>query len=88
MELQGKKIEFSEALRRAHLVVSAPVQEKILREELHGKVKKRSKGITVKSSGRTTKDATKKDNEKDSEKGLIARTKQRMKKLTGKMPDS
>ena len=85
MKLQGKDVEFSEALRRAHLVVSAPIQETILREELHSKIKKRSKGITVKTSGRKAADDTSKEDK--SEKGLIARTKQRMKKLTGKMPD-
>ena len=87
MELQGKKVEYSEALRCAHLVVSAPVQEKILREELHGKVKKRSKGITVKSSGRITKD-TKENKAKKSEKGFIEKTKDRLEKLTGRRPDS
>jgi hypothetical protein len=86
MKLQGKDVEFSEALRRAHLVVSAPIQETILREQLHGKIKKRSKGITVKSSGRKPADDTSKKDK--TEKGLIARTKQRMKKLTGKTPDS
>jgi len=87
MKLQGKDVQYSEALTRAHLVVSAPIQEKILREELHGKIKKRSKGITVKSSGRKAIDDTSKKSKDKTEKGLIARTKQRMKAITGKMPD-
>ena len=87
MALQGKDVPFDEALRRAHLVVSAPIQEKILREELHGKIKKRSKGITVKSSGRVAvKDISKKED--TSEKGFIQKTKQRIKKITGHMPES
>ena len=85
MKLQGKDVEFSEALRRAHLVVSAPIQETILREELHGKIKKRSKGITVKTSGRKAAADTSKEDK--SEGGLISRTQQRMKKVFGKMPD-
>ena len=87
MKLQGKDVQYSEALTRAHLVVSAPIQEKILREELHGKVKKRSKGITVKNSGRKAADDTSKKSKDKTEKGLIARTKQRIKAVTGKTPD-
>ncbi len=88
MKLQGKDVEFSEALNRAHLVISAPIQETILREQLHGKIRKRSKGITVKSSGRKAADDTSFKKKDTSEKGLIDRTKQRMKKAFGKMPDS
>jgi len=86
MKLQGKDVEYSEALNRAHLVISAPIQEKILRNELHGKIKKRSKGITVKSSGKATaKDTSKK---KDPEATLLSKTKDRLKKLTGREPAS
>ena len=84
MKLQGQDVEYSEALRRAHLVISAPVQETILREKLHGKIRKRSKGITVKTTGRkTTKESSKGDK---TEEGFVNRTKQRMKKAFGKMP--
>ena len=86
MKLQGKDVEYSEALRRAHLVISAPIQETILRNELQSKIKKRAKGVTVKTTGRKAADNTSK--KKDPEKGLIDRTKQRLKKLTGKTPDS
>ncbi len=86
MKLQGKDVEYSEALNRAHLVISAPIQEKILRNELHDKIKKRSKGITVKSTGKATaKDTSKK---KDPDATLLSRTKDRLKKLTGREPAS
>ena len=87
MKLQGKDVQYSEALNRAHLVVSAPIQEKVLRDELHGKIKKRSKGITVKTSGRKTADDTSKKKD-TSEKGLVTKVKKAMKAITGHMPES
>ncbi|KKN71207.1 hypothetical protein LCGC14_0422500 [marine sediment metagenome] len=88
MKLQGKDVEFSGALNRAHLVISAPIQETILREQLHGKIRKRSKGITVKSSGRKAVDDTSSKKKDTSEKGFIEKTKQRIKKITGRTPES
>lgn len=85
MALQGKEVSYDEALKKAHLVISAPIQETIIRNELHGKIKKRSKGITVKSSGRKAADDTSK---KNPEKNLLNKVKQKMKAITGKMPES
>jgi len=87
MELQGKKVSYTDALQRAHLLATASIQESIIRDELHTKIKKRSKGITVKSSGRKATDDTSKKKD-TSEKGLIARTKKRIKAVTGKMPET
>jgi hypothetical protein len=49
-ELQGRQISVAEALEAAHLRVSAPIAEKVVREQLVKQVKKRSKGITLKPS--------------------------------------
>jgi len=48
--LQGKQISVVEALNAAHLRVSAPIAEQVVREQLVSKVKKRSKGITLRPS--------------------------------------
>jgi hypothetical protein len=87
-ELRGKPISYDEALERAHLVVSDKVREQAIRSSIGKKVKKRSKGITVKSTKMKTKrnldsdDVAPKDPKKR-ESWLIKRTKKRMKKAFG-----
>ena len=46
----GKVMEIDEAMRRAHLSVSEPLREKVIREGIMGKVVKRSNGISLKPS--------------------------------------
>lgn len=46
----GQDLTVDEAMNRAHAVVSAPVLEKIIREDLKSKTVKRSKGISLKPS--------------------------------------
>ncbi|NIV16171.1 MAG: hypothetical protein GWN62_34405, partial [Aliifodinibius sp.] len=54
-EFQGKQISVAEALEKAHLRVSAPIAERVIREKILSEVKKRSKGVTLKPSGRKNK---------------------------------
>ena len=50
-ELQGKQVSTAEGLQLAHLVITEPIREQIVREKIVSQVKKRSKGITLKPSG-------------------------------------
>jgi len=50
-ELQGKQISTVEGLQLAHMVITEPIREQIVREKITSQVKKRSKGITLKPSG-------------------------------------
>ena len=59
--LQGYDMPISEALGLAHLSVTEPIREQKIREDIISKVVKRSKGITLKGSGKTQVAATKKD---------------------------
>jgi len=49
-ELRGKPISYDEALERAHMIVGDKVREKSIREDIGKKIKKRNKGLTVKST--------------------------------------
>lgn len=50
-EFQGSPISVAEALEAAHLRVSAPIAERVIRERIMSQVKKRSKGVTLRPSG-------------------------------------
>ena len=80
-KLAGKEMDRGEALRRAHLAASDSVRESVIRDELKEKIKKRSKGITVKSTGRKTQDET--TSGKKSEAGILHRAKANLKKTFG-----
>jgi len=78
-KLAGREMDRSEALRRAHLAASDSVRETVIRNKLKEKATKRSKGITVKSTGRKTQDdmaSAKKD-----EKVAINKAKRRLGKI-------
>lgn len=81
--LQGKEMDRGEALRRAHLAASDSIRDVIVRNDLKGKLKKRSKGITVKSTGRRSK-ADDETSEKRSEKRAEKRAGSRLGKLFGR----
>ena len=76
-EISGVDIPLSEALRRAHLVVSEPLREKIFREDVVKHLTKREKAISLRPSGKVT----------DTESGaktedkLVQVTKQRLQKV-------
>jgi len=50
MKLEGRTISNSDALMRAHLIVSAPIAEQIVRNKIVKSAKKREKGITLRPS--------------------------------------
>ncbi len=50
-ELQGKSISTAEGLQLAHMVITEPIREQVIREQISSSVKKRSKGVTLKPSG-------------------------------------
>lgn len=50
MLLEGKQISNTDALARAHLIVSAPVAEQVVRNKLVKSAKKREKGMTLRAS--------------------------------------
>lgn len=80
-KLRGTEMGHSEALRRAHLVASDAIRDTVTRNDLKGKLTKRSKGITVKSTGRRSKDDD--TSGKKSEKRAEKRAKSRLGKLFG-----
>ena len=53
----GREMKIDEAMRLAHLNVSEPLRERIIREDIKSKVVKRSEGISLKPSS-TAKPAT------------------------------
>jgi len=69
-EFQGKSISVAEALEKAHLRVSAPIAEKVIREKILSEVKKRSKGITLKPSDSKGKIPDTKREEKSETKAI------------------
>jgi Ni,Fe-hydrogenase I large subunit len=53
-EATGLKLSTTEAMERAHLEVSAPIAQQIVREKIKASVVKRAKGVTIKpSAGKT-----------------------------------
>lgn len=73
----GKVMEIDEAIRRAHLSVSEPLREKVIRKGIMDKVIKRSSGISLKpsSTARATSTAPQTPTE------LVDVTKRRLSKL-------
>lgn len=50
-ELQGENLNVQEALNLAHLLVTEPIREQIVRSKIQNQVKQRSKGFTLKPTG-------------------------------------
>lgn len=50
-ELQGENLSVQEALNLAHLLVTEPIREQIVRTKIKNQIQQRSKGITLKPSG-------------------------------------
>lgn len=75
-QVQGKEMSVSQALESAHLLVSEPVREQAVRKDLLSKVKKRSRGLTLKPKSADSP-AKKKPGE-----GLEAKVQERLSQLT------
>ena len=56
---QGREMDVDEALTLAHLSISEPTREKVIRDEIKAKVVKRNKSLTLKPSGGKKPDAGK-----------------------------
>ncbi|MBW8002547.1 MAG: hypothetical protein FVQ80_11075 [Planctomycetes bacterium] len=78
-EVLGRELEFSEALERAHLEISKPMQDQIIRDDIMAKVVKRSKGITLKPSSKSSVENT--DEKPTGEKDVIANADARLRKV-------
>lgn len=75
----GREMTVSEALERSHLMVTEPIRESIIREDIMAKVVKRSKGITLKPSNAASSTTSKKGPKTDED--IIARAEERMAKV-------
>ena len=53
-ELQGREMSVAQGLELAHLSLTRPMVEGVVREKIVSEVKKRSKGVTLKPGGATT----------------------------------
>ncbi len=78
----GKDMEVTDALGRAHLLITQPVQEKMIRKDIMDKVRKRSKSITLKPNGSSTPAASKSSKPKTA-KDIEARAEERLAKVFG-----
>jgi len=77
-ELQGEQLSTVEGLQLAHLVITEPIREQIVREKITSQVKKRSKGITLKPSGAATKTAATSEQGAKSEEQALVNLQQRL----------
>lgn len=78
-QAHGRDITVEAAMEAAHLLVSEPVREKAVREELKATVKKRAKGVTLKpAKSKAAKTVT---DGKLSEKQMIAKVEAGLRKI-------
>ena len=75
----GRDMKIDEALRLAHLSVTEPIREKVIRDNLKAEVIKRSKGITLKPSATARPESMKPQTKED----LLDVTTQRLQKVFG-----
>ncbi len=75
-EVLGRAMEIDEAMRLSHLVVSEPLREKIIREDIKAKTEKRSKNITLEPASAASKESAKPSNETE----LLETTAKRLEK--------
>jgi len=79
-ESQGQEMSIPKALELAHLSISTPVQEEVIRKKISQQLKERAKGITLQPGTGTKIVAT---GEKPNRAQLEALTAQRLKKCFG-----
>jgi len=75
----GREININDALRMAHLAVSEPIREKVIRETIKQDVEKRNKNITLKPSSSTSRV----DERTNTTEGLVSATEKRLKNIFG-----
>ena len=74
---QGREMDEVEAMTLAHLSVSEPIREKVIRDEIKANVVKRGKGLTLKPAGGKKPEASKPGSKEE----LINVTRQRLAKM-------
>lgn len=77
-DLIGRRMTIAEALTMAHLRLTAPMQQQVVRSKIVNELKKRNKGITLRSKG--SKKAADKGGQKSDEQ-LEAVTQERLNRL-------
>jgi hypothetical protein len=71
----GKELGIEDALDRAHLLITQPIREKMIRKDIMDKVRKRSKSMTLKPNSKSPTSAPKKAK---TSKDVIANTEERL----------
>lgn len=80
--MQGTKLSVNDALLRAHLLVTEPIREKVIREEIKSSIVKRNKGLTLRpSAGKKSEAAANEGGKPKNRAEVIARAEQRLQKV-------
>ena len=82
--MQGTELSVNDALLRAHLLVTEPIREKVIREEIKSSLTKRNKGLTLRPSAGKKSEAAVSEGGKPKDKAeVIRRAGQRLAKVFG-----
>jgi len=80
--IQGIELSINDALLRAHLLVTEPIREKVIREEIKSSLTKRNKGLTLRpSAGKKSAAAVNEGGRPKDRAEVIANAEQRLKKV-------
>jgi len=80
--IQGIELSINHALLRAHLLVTEPIREKVIREEIKSSLTKRNKGLTLRpSAGKKSAAAVNEGGRPKDRAEVIANAEQRLKKV-------
>lgn len=74
---QGREMKVDEAMRLAHLSVTEPIREKVIRKELMAKIEKRAKSLSLKPSASAKAESTKPETQQE----LVDVTQRRLNKV-------
>lgn len=80
----GTELSDNDALLRAHLLVTEPIREKVIREEIKSSLKKRNKGLTLRpSAGKKSTAAVNEGGKPKDKAGVIANAERNLAKVFG-----
>ena len=79
-DVSGQQLTISDVLHRAHLQLTEPMREEMIRENISSKIKKRASGLSLKAGKKKVPDGSP---EEDPVKQLEVTTKARLKKVFG-----
>lgn len=83
--MQGIELSVNDALLRAHLLVTEPIREKVIREEIKSSIVKRNKGLTLRpSAGKKSVAAIDEGGKPKDRAEIIANAEQRLAKVFGR----